>query len=494
MVLAAAHLSARPSSDLDLNKKNCGAASLLGEQGAPHSTAYCAEGHGDRCHGWGRGHDLYRIRTTPVESHAYDETSPRYAGWRAVLACFLVAFFIFGFGLYGHGVYVAELQRLRGWSASLISGAITLTFLLSSIFATFTHELVARFGSKRLILLGIAALAASTIVLAFATEPWQLYAAFILMSLGWTGMGVVVIATIVSSWFVHRRGLAISIAFNGASCGGVVMAPLLLLLVAKIGFPIAMLTATAIMVVVLVPVAVVWIGPRPPISDLPEHPTTRYSSPSQTPDIQNNISRAKVVRRLAFWTISVPFALALMAQIGFIVHQIALLEPKIGRPGAGLAVALTTFMAVIGRLCLGMVVDRLNPRLVTATSLVSQAAALLAIIQTDEASVLFAACALFGFTIGNLITLPPLIIHREFDAAAFTIVMGLSTAASGIVGALGPGLIGLVRSWSDGYEAALALCIMLELVAAAIVLWSDQSRETNGTPIRLHRDSLARSG
>src|SRR5262249_18301048 len=149
---------------------------------------------------------------------SFSETSRRYAGWRVVLACCLVALFIFGFGLYGHGVYVAELQRLRGWSASFISGAITLTFLLSNIFAIFTYELVARFGSKRLILLGIAALGASTILLAFATEPWQLYAAFILMSLGWTGMGVVVIATVVSSWFVKRRGLAISIAFNGASC------------------------------------------------------------------------------------------------------------------------------------------------------------------------------------------------------------------------------------------------------------------------------------
>jgi hypothetical protein len=44
----------------------------------------------------------------------------------------------------------------------------------------------------------------------------------------------------------------------------------------------------------------------------------------------------------------VPFTRALVAQIGFIVHHIALLEPKIGRPDAGFAVALTTFMAVLG--------------------------------------------------------------------------------------------------------------------------------------------------
>jgi MFS family permease len=409
---------------------------------------------------------------------SFDETSLRYAGWRVVLACFLVALFIFGFGLYGHGVYVAELQRLHGWPAALISSASSLTFLLSSIFATFTNELIARLGSKRLILLGIAALSASTVLLAFATNRWQLYVAFILMSLGWTGMGVVVIATIVSSWFVHRRGLAISIAFNGASCGGVIVAPLLLLLVEKIGFPAAMLTATTIMVVVLMPLVFAWIGPRQPTIDLAER-RTQCSSAPQTPDAQKNMTRVMIMRRLAFWTISVPFALALVAQIGFIVHQIALLEPKVGRPGAGFAVALTTSMAVIGRLCLGMVVDRLNPRLVTTVSLVSQAAALLVITQTDNATALFAACSVFGFTIGNLITLPPLIIHREFNATDFTVVMGLSTALSGIVGALGPGLVGLVRSLSGGYAVALTLCIALELVAAVVVLCGGKRQEAS---------------
>jgi MFS family permease len=404
-----------------------------------------------------------------------DETSPRYAGWRVVLACFLVALFIFGFGLYGQGVYLTALQRLRGWPAALISGGSTLTFLLSAIFAMFANELLGRLGSKRVILIGITALAVSTILLAYATKPWQLYAAFILMSVGWTGTGVVVIATVVSSWFVRRRGLAISLAFNGASCGGVVVAPLLLLLSEKIGFPAAMLMATAIMVVILVPVVVIWIDPCPSGGGLARQ-QTKYPR-AQTPVTRNNTSRFMIVRRLTFWTISVPFALALVAQIGFIVHQIALLEPKIGRPGAGFAVALTTSMAVLGRLCLGMVVDGLNPRVVTATSLVSQAAALLTIIQTDNAPILFVACAVFGFSIGNLITLPPLIIHREFDAAAFTKVMGLSGAVTGITSAFGPALVSLVHSLNGDYILALGFCITLELVAAMTVLFGGQRHD-----------------
>ena len=394
-----------------------------------------------------------------------DETLLRYAGWRAVLACFLMALFLFGFALYGQGIYLVELQRLNGWPPQLISGASTLSFLISNILATFTSEFVERLGAKRLVLLGIAALAASMAMLASATTVWQLYAAFILMSLGWIGMGTVVIATVVSLWFVRRRGLAISLAYTGASFGGVVATPLLVLLVDRTGFAAAMLIAAAVTVAVLVPVALAWIGPRSRTGA----GETSDPSPRQSPPAAADISRVKLMRSLAFWTISLPFALALVAQIGFIVHQIALLEPKVGRSSAGLAVSVMTFMSIAGRFGLGMVVDRFDPRLVAAVSIVSQAAALLAMRQTDTVPVILAACAVFGFSVGNLITLPPLIIHREFSTASFVVVMGLSTAISGTVGALGPGLIGVIRGWSSDYDAALLVCIVLELVAAAIV-------------------------
>jgi MFS family permease len=405
-----------------------------------------------------------------IEPERDNESSLRYFGWRAVLACFLLALFVFGFGLYGHGVYLAELQRLRGWPAALISAAITLSFLFSNIFAVFTDELIARLGIRRLVALGIAALAASTILLAMAREPWQLYLAFILMSFGWTGMGTVVIASIVSAWFVRRRGLAISLAFNGASFGGVVVAPLLVLLVEAIGFPAAMLTATAIMIVVLAPVVLLWIRPGP---DAGTRPGGRDGSDAQSPTAP--MSRGMAMRRLAFWSVTLPFALGLLAQVGFIVHQIALLEPRLGRTGAGFAVALTTSMAVAGRLCLGVVADRLDPRWLTTASFVSQALARAVITQTDSAPVLLACCAVFGFSVGNLITLPPLIIHREFEASAFTVVLGLSTAISGIACSFGPALVGLVRGLNGGYGAALAVCIGLQLTAAALVLWG---RET----------------
>ena len=43
------------------------------------------------------------------DTRSPDETLLRYAGWRAVLACFLMALFLFGFALYGQGIYLVEL-------------------------------------------------------------------------------------------------------------------------------------------------------------------------------------------------------------------------------------------------------------------------------------------------------------------------------------------------------------------------------------------------
>jgi MFS family permease len=399
------------------------------------------------------------------DASSADETLLRYAGWRVVLACFLMALFLFGLALYGQGIYLVELQRLNGWSPALISGASTLSFLLSNILAAFTSEFLTRLGARRLVLLGIASLAGSIAMLASASTVWQLYAAFILMAGGWIGMGTVVTAALVSLWFVRRRGLAISLALTGASVGGVVVTPVLVSLVERFGFAAAMLTTAAITVAVLVPIALTWIGPQPQTkvgeSGAPLRP--------RPPSIPAGTSRMQLMRSLAFWTIALPFALALVAQMGFIVHQIAMLEPKVGHTNAALAVSVMTFMAIAGRFGLGMFVDRLDPRLVTAVSLVSQAAALLAIRQTDAVPVILAASATFGFSVGNLITLPPLIIHREFSAGSFVVVMGLSTAISGTVGALGPGLIGIIRGWSSDYAVALLACIVLELVAAAIV-------------------------
>jgi MFS family permease len=403
-----------------------------------------------------------------IAATGVDESSLHYRGWRVVLACFLMAFFMFGFGLYGQGVYLAELQRAHGWPGTLVSAASTFSFLLTSVLVIFTDDLLARIGLRALILSGLTALGASTALLGLMQTPWQLYLAYALMSVGWTGMGSVVIATVLNAWFAQRRGLALSLAFNGATFGGIILVPALLALSSSIGFRSAMLAATIVMVVLVLPVVVIFTS----------WPADALSTAGAGVSGGNAArhSRKELLANASFWTMVLPIAMALLAQMGFIIHQVTFLEPLIGRASAGLAVTIMAAMAVVGRLSLGLFVDRLEPRLACAASMMSQAAALLVILQSQSPAVLLMCCAVYGFSIGNMITFPPLIIQREIGSTAFAAAMGLGTSISGIVSAFGPGIVGLVRSASGDYTIAFAMCVVLDVVAACIVLWRPGKR------------------
>jgi MFS family permease len=393
---------------------------------------------------------------------AVDETSARYDGWRIVAVCFVVATFGWGLGFYGQSVYLAELHRLHGWPASLISSATTFYYLFGALIVAFVSEAVRAFGPRNCLVGGIVAMAAAAAMMGQVTAPWQLYLANALLAFGWAGTSLGVITNTLGLWFDSKRGMAISLALNGASFGGIVGVPLLVAAIGRIGFSGAMIAAAVTMLVLMIPIILIFVG-RPPVRAGVTHAVAAGApSPSRI--------RAEALRDLGFLSVTIAFALVLFAQVGFIVHLIAFLDPVIGRAHAATAVALLTAMAMVGRVLLSTVIDRLNQRLASAISFVSQALALAIIINARDEMLLIAACALFGFSVGNLITLPSLIVQREFDPRSFGVLISLITAINQVTYAFGPGAIGLLRDASGSYTVPFYGCIGLELVAAALIM------------------------
>jgi predicted MFS family arabinose efflux permease len=389
-----------------------------------------------------------------------DETSRRYAGWRIVAVCFLVATFGWAFGFYGQSVYLAELQRARGWPASLISGATTFFYLFGALIVVFVAEAVKKFGPRNCLIAGTCATALAAVALGQVREPWQLYLADAALAFGWAGMSLGMITNTLGLWFTHKRGMAISLALNGASFGGIAGVPLLVIAIGQFGFAQAMIVAAAVMVMLVVPTVLIFVG-RPPLH-VQASATTDLSSATQI--------RGRALRDIGFLSVTIAFALVLFAQVGFIVHLIAFLDPVIGRANATTAIALLTAMAVVGRVLFSTVIDRLNQRLASALSFVSQAAALLVLINLRGDMVLIAACAVFGFSVGNLITLPSLIVQREFDPRSFGVLVSLQTAIAQVTYAFGPGVVGALRDLSGSYTLPFYGCIVLELTAACLIL------------------------
>jgi MFS family permease len=405
-----------------------------------------------------------------------DESSMRHQGWRIVAVCFLLATFSWAFGFYGQSVYLAEWHRLHGWPASLISAGTTFFYLFSAVLVVFVSEAVRAFGPRNCLLAGVGAMALAAFSIGQVKEPWQLYLSDAVLAFGWAGTSLGVITNILGLWFEKKRGMAISLALNGTSLGGIIGVPLLVLAIGRFGFPAAMTTGALVMVALMIPVILAFVG-EPPLRANPAITTRSADAPSPAR------IRAKALRDFGFLSVSIAFALVLFAQVGFIVHLVTFLDPVIGRPSAAAAVALLTAMAMVGRVLFSFVIDRLNQRLASALSFASQAIALLVVINAQDQWLLIAACALFGFSVGNLITLPSLIVQREFDPRSFGVLVSLITAINQVTYAFGPGIIGLLRDLSGGYTLPFYGCMALQLAAAALIM-------TRG-PATGHRDRAA---
>lgn len=90
-----------------------------------------------------------------AEAPAGLEPPPPRAWWVARYA-FLLALFAWGIGFYGPAVFLQVLHAERGWSISVVSGAISLHFLCGAAVVWWLPELHRRWGLWPCTALGIA--------------------------------------------------------------------------------------------------------------------------------------------------------------------------------------------------------------------------------------------------------------------------------------------------------------------------------------------------
>jgi len=398
-----------------------------------------------------------------------------YHGWLVVGAAFLVALYGFGLGFYGPGIYLVALSQMHGWSAADISSAITSYYVLGAVLVFFfIGGLFDRLGARWVVGAGAVAMACGVVLLTFVARLWHLYAAFAVMSLGWATMSGAAINIIIAPWFDQRRGFAISLALNGASAGGLIVAPLLTILIGRLGLGPALWSTCAPMLAVLLPVVALVLRPKRAderdgggaASTVPE-PQRSHGTP---PAHGTAFSLSAALRNRSFLTVSIPFALGLTAQVGFVTHQVAFLSPLIGTLAAGWAVSLTTFAAIVGRLATGLFVDKVDRRATACGNFLVQVAALGILMSARSAPALYLGCALFGLGLGNLVSLPGLIVQQEFPPAHFARVVSMIVAINQFTFAFGPDLLGRLQQSAGGYATALVACLVMDAAAAVIVL------------------------
>ncbi len=399
--------------------------------------------------------------------------SPLFYGWRVVAVCFVAAVFTWGFGVFGSGVYLSEVTRLRGWSVSLVSGAVTAFYLTNALSLTAIGGFVDRFGSRPVFVGGTLALGLGVATIGQVAAPWQLYVAFVLMGFGYASLSLTGLTATIAPWFERHQGRSLAMALTGASFGAMLVVPKLVLAIGRFGFAMTVLGGGGLTIAVLVPLALVVLRYRGP-EELGLAPDGDIAVPSRqgAPEIApaRHWTRTTAMATVAFWTAAVGFALGLTVQVGFLAHQVKLAEPVLGTTGASWLVSATGFAGVLGRLWLARVADRVNLRRYTAGILTAQALALALIALFPMAPVLIGGSLVYGFCLGQITTLSPIVVRREFGATSFGAIYSVAATVIALSSAFGPGLYGVLHDLFGGYGPVLGIAAAVELAAMATVL------------------------
>jgi MFS family permease len=393
----------------------------------------------------------------------------RFQGGSVVWVAFTVAAFGFGIGFYGPAVYLQTLHTTKGWSIATISTAITVHFLLGAAIVTYLPEVHRVLGIANATILGALLSGIGILGWASATLPWHLFLVAIVSGSGWAVMSGAAINAMIAPWFDRDRPKALSHAFNGASVGGIIFTPLLVWLIAQLGFPSAAIAVGIAMLVVVGTLAHLYLR-RGPADFGVAADGNPMAAAAACHDCTERLSRTTLLKTQEFATISAAFALALFAQVGVLAHLLSRLSPELGPRGAAAAVSMTTISAVAGRMLLGWLLGEHERRRAAAAFLLVQSVGVGLLSVGSAVPALLVGCILFGLGFGNAVTLPALIAQKEFRPADVATVVALVVAINQAVFVLSPAILGGLRQISASYVLPFSVACVVQVVAAFVVL------------------------
>ena len=427
--------------------------------------------------------ELHEAPLTDSRQDSAHLSKPKpFYGWWIVFAGTLILSVSSGIGFYGHGVFLDPLRTLHGWPKATISSAITLYFLTSGIMGMIIGRQIDRYGPKWVLILGSVVIGAGFVLLSRITTVWQLYAVYFVMALGFSCTSLVPVNTLITNWFIRKRGFAMSLANTGLSAGGIVLVPLSSYMIVRWGLEVALPVLGAIYGVVVIPCAIFFIRQRPsdinqfPDGEPPVASVAGGSGSSLDYAAQMQIwTRSQAIHTVAFWSIVIAFLLALAGQIAFLVHQVSFLSPYLGVAGAATAVSVTAAASIVGRLFLGTFVDRCDKRYVIMVCFLVQGVAMLTLAHYNHVIILYLGTFAFGLTMGSIIMMQSLIIGECFGLLSFATVSGLAGLFTMSGAAFGPTIAGLIYDAAGSYQIAFTIFAAMSIVAILVIFFARPS-------------------
>lgn len=404
-----------------------------------------------------------------------------YYGWKIVGATFVTLFISVGFLFYAYGVFFLALEKEFGGSRLAISIGLAVMNIAMGIIAPFLGRAVDTFSIRRIMLIGSTCMSVGFLLASQITALWQFYVLLgSLLGLGASLLGQLPSSTLVSNWFIKRRGTALGIATMGVSMSGVVMAPLTTWLIAEYGWRTTFAIFGCLAACVVIPLVRLIVVNRPEDIGLnpdnaPDHEMFEESfegegaSPRRTfvSAEYPEFSTAATFRNPNFWGIVIAVALNFFSMGAILTHMIPHAKDLgITEIRASYVLTSCALTGVFGKLVFGYIADFVDTRLAFLTSMSFQAVGAVMLLFADTYPMLLVVGAIFGLGMGGIVPLWGSLIGEYFGRKSFGRVMGLMGPCMLPIQVTGVPFAGLVYDLTGDYALAYQTFLVAYLLAA----------------------------
>lgn len=363
-----------------------------------------------------------------------------------------------GAGLIGiYGFFVAPLSQEFGVGAAVLNLGPVALLLVPGFVAPIVGRFADRVPIRRLMLTGVAFAMFWLFMLSLAPQLWMAGVGFVLVVLGLTMYGPVVVNGLMVKVYPGREARALAIAAIGISIASAILPPVTGLLLDAFAWRMTLkIIAVSLLLILWV---VIWFGV----------PATGLAGGSA----QTQPLGKEMYRNPAFWLVGFCVALAFngaivlavcypthFSSLGFSVTQ------------AGLFLAVGGMAGLTGKSVVAWLGDAAKQyaKWVAIFLLALQMAGLLLLVEATTQPAVIVAMLLAGFGGGAFIPMHPYLNSQYFDAEVIGQVNGAQMPLFLPFGIVGAPLAGYVFDQTGSYTSVLAAIAVVMVIAAALAL------------------------
>ena len=384
-----------------------------------------------------------------------------------------IAFVVLGVSRGMHssfGVFNVALLDTFGWSRGATAGIFSILLTVDAVLSPVVGHLLDRYGTKKIAVAGCLALVVGLFLSSRVSELWQLYICFgLVLAVGFTFTGMVPHIFLISEWFSTKRASAIGFVYAGTGVGIMLLAPLSQWLISNYGWGRAFEIFSALVLMGMLPM--VWLyyqhGPHGHVRQAARRHDVNKTS-------ENQWTAKLALQSLQFWLLFISRIAAACGTTVIVTHQVAhVADVGFSKFLAASVFGLAGITSSFGRVIFGFIADRLSKQAAYTLNIgmtMIGVGALMILRDPSQAWLLYVYVIFFGIGFGSRAVIFSALTADIFSGKGFGSILGYSTVAVGVGGALGSYLGGAFHDWTGSYLVSFGLSTIL-LAISDLCIW-----------------------